>query len=59
MILHMTSVYRKAVGTDHLYFILICGSDVAIWLWFFEQQSWRSKFGHICNEIQIGVVPFL
>ena len=41
----------KAVSPDHL--------NVAYWLWFFEPQSWRGKFSDICDEIQIGVVPFL
>ena len=49
----------KAVSPDHLHLILICSSNVAYWLWFFEQQSWRGKFSDICDEIQIGVVPFL
>ena len=49
----------KAVSPDHLHLILICSSNVAYWLWFFEPQSWRGKFSDICDEIQIGVVPFL
>ena len=46
----------KAVSPDHLHLILICSSNVAYWL---EPQSWRGQFSDICDEIQIGVVPFL
>jgi len=35
------------------------GETILDWLWFFEPQSWRGKFSDICDEIQIGVVPFL
>ena len=49
----------KAVSTDHLHFVLICSSNVANGLGFFQLQSWRGKFSHICYEVQVGVVPFL